>query len=283
MNAEATTDAADIADGGGFRGANVGAVLGYAARPLIVLAVALLVASIDQIGGALDREDVFYVRTLNLLEGAPTLDVMLGDTVISTAEYGGGTHFNAVPSGSKRLMLKATSVSLDGDGVTIDPVGRTLPAFVESTPYTLIAYGKRADPHVFALEAWGQRDSVAGGNVILQFAHAAPNTPRIDVFVTAAEAGTTISRYVASLSLTEASIPLELTLRRDPYDVISDSMLVGTVVIELRSSASGETLYRSSEINVVERHRTLFAIADGERAGEAGVRLVTLDTAAPES
>ena len=45
-------------------------------------------------------------------------------------------------------------------------------AFLEDTPYTLIAYGTQAEPKMFFVEGWSQGESVADDKVVLQFAHA---------------------------------------------------------------------------------------------------------------
>jgi hypothetical protein len=221
--------------------------------------------------------DVCYVRTVNLIEGAPTIEVTLGDTVVASVAYGRGSGFNAVPCGNADLSMKAASTSAD-DGGVIDLSSETSTVFLKETAYTLIAYGELAAPHLFTVEAWGQRDSVEDGKVVLQFAHAAPNAPRLDVYVTAAEAGITISRYVATLGLGEASVPLELTLARH-YE--GDSLLTGEVVIEVRARGAGRVVYRSPEISVVERHRVLFAIGDARGEAGAPMRLVSVDVAVP--
>lgn len=262
-----------------------------AGRSLVIAlggVTALALAGCDDIGSALDDNDeTFHIRSINLVEDAPTINFLLGDTTVSSAAYGGGSAFTAAHPGSTNVSLEAVlPVTFDEDDEDDDPIvvrAKAPHTFLQDTPYTLVAYGRLADPQVFFIEGWSQRAEVADDKVVLQFAHAAPEAPQLDVYVTAPQAGgtvpepgVTVSQYVATLNITEASAPLELSLTRDADDLDDDSALTGEVIVELRAVGSAQLLYESEEILVAEQTRMLFTITHTNGPGPSVMKLVSL-------
>lgn len=250
-------------------------------RTLLACLCAFALAGCDQIGDALDDDDeTFHIRSLNLIEDSATINVLIGDATIASVSYGSGTSFSAAHPGSRIVTLKAVlPVSFDDGDDDDDPVeiGQSVVrTFVKDTPYTLITYGTLASPQSFFVEGWSQRASVSDDQVVLQFAHAATDAPQVDVYVIVPEAGVTVSQFVATLNLGEASAPLELTLTRPTDDLDTDSSLVGDLVVELRAVGSSQTLFRSGELPIAEQTRHFYTIANSTAAGPSTVKLVSL-------
>lgn len=227
-----------------------------------------------------DDEQTFHIRCVNLIEDSATVNVLIGDTTIASVDYGGGSAFSAGHAGenqaSFKVVLPATFDSEDDDD---DPVAIGQPqlrTFLKDTPYTLIAYGSLARPEMFFVEGLNQADSVAEDKVVLQFAHAATNAGQMDVYITLPQAGISASQYVTTLSMTEASAPLELTLTRDPDDLDEDSSLSGDLTVELRAVGSSQTIFKSNAVTISEQVRVLFTVANNVAPGPSVVKVVSL-------
>lgn len=249
-------------------------------RGLRVCALALLLAGCN-IGSDLDDdEETFRIRSLNLIEDAATVNVLLGDTRIASVDYGGGSTFSAGHAGNNEVSLKVVlPTTFDTEDDDEDPVVIGQPqtrTFLEDTPYTLIAYGSIADPKMFFVEGLNQAESVSDDKVVLQFVHAATNAPQVDVYVTLPQAGVSAPQYVATLNMTEASAPQELTLTRDPDDLDDDSSLSGDLTVELREVGSSQTLFKSDAITVSEQARIMFTVANNVAPGPSAIKIVSL-------
>ena len=243
-------------------------------------ALVLLLSGCD-IGSDLDDdEDTFRIRSVNLIEDAATINVLLGDTTIASIDYGGGTTFSTGHAGNSEVSLEVVlPTTFDTEDDDEDPVSIGQPetrTFLKDVPYTLFAYGTLASPKMFFVEGLNQAESVADDKVVLQFVHAATNGPQVDVYVTLPQAGISAPQYVATLNMTEASSPLELTLTREPDDLDDDTALSGDLTVELRSVGSSETLYKSNAVTVSEQARILFTVANNVAPGPSAIKIVTL-------
>lgn len=227
-----------------------------------------------------DDEDDFHIRTVNLIEDSATLNVLLGGTTIAAVDYSGGSSFTAGHAGSNEVSFKAVlPATFDTEDDNDDPVAIGQPqvqTFLEDTPYTLIAYGSLAAPKMFFVEGWSQGEAVADDKVVLQFAHGAPNAPQVDVYVTMPQAGITVSQFVATLNMTEASAPLELALTRDPDDLDDDGALYGELFIELRAVGSSQAIFKTATVTVAEQTRILYTIANSVAPGPSAIKMVSL-------
>ena len=227
-----------------------------------------------------DDEATFHIRAMNLIEDAATIQVLLGDTAVASLEFSGGSSFTAGHAGNNAVSFKAVlPTTFDTEDDDDDPIAigqAELHAFIEDTPYTLIAYGTLAEPKMMLVEGWSQQDSVADDKVVLQFAHAATNAPQVDVYVTLPQAGVTVSQFVATLNMAEASPPLELSLTRDADELDQDSLLSGRLTIELRAVGTSDTLFKTEAVSVSEQTRLLFTVANSVGPGPSAIRLVTL-------
>lgn len=251
----------------------------YGRRLLTGLALATLLAGCDGGSSLNEDDDTFHIRSLNLVEDSPTLEIDLDETTIATFAYGNATSFSAAHPGrhdiSFAALLPGDLDDDDDDDETSVDVGQSVSyTFLGDTDYTLVAYGTVSNPQTFLVEGFGQRDSVEDDRVILQVTHAAPALGDVDVYVTAVQAGIATRQYVDTLSMTETTTPLTLTLTRDDDDLDDDSTLTADLVIELVATATGQSVYRSKSISVAEKNRLLLAIANVNGPGPAAVKLV---------
>lgn len=249
-------------------------------RGLWIFALAIVLGGCN-IGSDLnDDEQTFHIRSINLIEDAATVNLLLGDTTVTAVDYGGGSSFSAGHAGNNDVSFEVVlPTTFDDDDDDDDPVAIGQPqsrTFLQDTPYTVIAYGTLASPEMFIVEGLSQRDSVDDDKVVLQFVHAATNASQVDVYVTLPQAGIVIPQYVATLNMTEASAPLELALTRDADDLDDDSSLAGDLTIELRAAGSSDTLFKSDAVTVSEQARMLFTVANNIASGPSAIKIVSL-------
>lgn len=214
-----------------------------------------------------EDETTFHLRSLNLVENSPTLQIDVDDTTVSSAGYGSATSFSAGHPGQHTLsfsaLLPADLDDEDDDDETEMPIsGASAYTFLAGTEYTVVAYGRLDDIHTYMIEGLDQRDDVDDDKLILQFTHASPDTPTVDVYVTAVKAGITSRYYVDTLSLTQTTTPLELSLLRDDDDLDDDATLSAEVVVELMTPGTSDVLFRSTSMTFAEQNRIMMAIAD---------------------
>jgi hypothetical protein len=214
-----------------------------------------------------EDETTYHMRSLNLVENSPTLQIDIDDTTVSSAGYGSATSFSAGHPGQHTLsfsaLLPADLDDEDDDDETETPVsGASAYTLLAGTEYTVVAYGRLDDIHTYMIEGLDQRDDVDDNKLVLQFTHASPDTPTVDVYVTAVKAGIASRYYVDTLSLARTTTPLELTLVRDDDDLDDDATLTADVVVELMTPGTSNVLYRSSSITFSEQTRIMMAIAD---------------------
>ncbi|MFC4311414.1 DUF4397 domain-containing protein [Steroidobacter flavus] len=226
-----------------------------------------------------EDETTFHLRSLNLVEDSPSLQIDVDDTTVSSAGFGGATSFSAGHPGQHTLsfsaILPADLDDDDDDDETETPVsGASAYTFLAGTEYTIVAYGRLDDIHTYMIEGLDQRDDVADDKLVLQFTHASPDTPAVDVYVTASKAGLASRYYVDTLSITETTTPLELSLVRDSDDLDDDSTLSANVVVELMAAGTSNVLYRSESMTFTEQSRIMMAIADTHGPTSIATRLL---------
>ncbi|MET0535887.1 MAG: DUF4397 domain-containing protein [Steroidobacter sp.] len=242
-------------------------------------ALATLAAACDN-SSLNEDETTFHMRSLNLVEDAPTLYVDLDETTVHSLAYGSSSGFNAGHPGLHDITfhaaLPADLDDDDDDDETETPVGgSTSYTFLAGTPYTLVMYGRLDDIGTYIVEGFNQREDVDDDQLVLQFTNASPNAGEVDVYITAADAGVATRRYVDTLDLTDSSSPVELTLVRDDDDLDDDSTLSTEVVVELMRPGTTDAIFRSDRIVFSEQGRALIAIANSPGPGSP-VKIVTL-------
>ncbi|HEY5760268.1 MAG TPA: DUF4397 domain-containing protein [Steroidobacter sp.] len=226
-----------------------------------------------------EDETTYHLRSLNLVEDSPTLQIDVDDTTVSSAGYGSATSFSAGHPGQHTVsfsaVLPADLDDDDDDDETETPVsGASAYTFLAGTEYTVVAYGRLSDIHTYMIEGLDQRDDVDDDKLVLQFTHASPDTPTVDVYVTAVKAGITSRYYVDTLSLTQTTSPMELSLIRDDDDLDDDATLTAAVTVELMAAGTSDVLYRSQSITFAEQSRVMMAIADSNGPGTIATKLL---------
>lgn len=250
------------------------------ARFTCVIALATLAAACDN-SSLNEDETTFHMRSLNLVEDAPTLQVDLDETTVHSLNYGGSSTFSAGHPGRHDItfhaVLPADLDDDDDDDETETPVtGSTSYTFLAGTPYTLVMYGRLDDIRTYIVEGFNQRDDVDDDKLVLHFTNASPNAGEVDVYITAANAGVATRQYIDTLALTESTTPVELALVRDDDDLDDDSTLSAEVVVELMRPGTTDPIYRSDGITFSEQGRVLIAVANANGPGTTPVKLVTL-------
>lgn len=226
-----------------------------------------------------EDETTFHLRSLNLVENSPSLQIDVDDTTVSSAGYGSATSFSAGHPGQHTLafsaVLPADLDDDDDDDETETPVsGASAYTFLAGTEYTIVAYGKLDDIHTYMIEGLDQREDVDDDKLVLQFTHASPDTPTVDVYVTEVKAGIASRYYVDTLSLTQTTTPMELYLVRDDEDLDDDATLSADVVVELMAAGTSDVLYRSQSMTFAEQNRVMMAIADTNGPGSIATKLL---------
>nr|WP_298719658.1 DUF4397 domain-containing protein [uncultured Steroidobacter sp.] len=230
-----------------------------------------------------EDETTFHLRSLNLVEDSPTLQIDLDDTTLSSAGYGSATGFSAGHPGEHTLsfsaLLPGDLDDDDDDDETEMPVsGASAYTFLAGTEYTVVAYGRMDDIQTYMIEGLDQREDVDDDKLVLQFTHASPETPTVDVYVTAAKAGLASRYYVDTLSITETTMPFELSLVRDDDDLDEDSTLSADVVVELMAAGTSDVLYRSKSMTFAEQNRIMMAIVDSNGPMSMATKLLIVGT-----
>lgn len=210
------------------------------------------------------RETMFQVRSLNLVKESPKLEIDVDEAILLTAGYGSATRFTTAQPGQHTLSFSAILPPdrIHDDDTASQVSGASAHTFLAGTEYTVVAYGSMDDLRTFIIEGLDQCEEVDDDKVVLQFTHASADVPAVDVYVTAVNAGIASRHYVDTLSLTETSGPLELSLARDGDDVDPDATLSTDVVVELMAAGTDELLYRSNAMSFAEQNRVMMAITD---------------------
>lgn len=149
----------------------------------------------------------FDLQVLHASADAPAVNVIVeGNQVLSDVDYLGG---------SGRLTLDRAAYTIQVDGLTpsgpatvIGPVDIT---FDSDLVYSIIAVGKVADGTLEPVIINQPRTSVAAGSARAFVLHAAPDAPRVDVFVTTPDADLTGTAPLGTFSYKETLGPVDVT------------------------------------------------------------------------
>jgi hypothetical protein len=177
------------------------------------------------------------IRMLNAVPDAPRMNLLVDDEeAFSQVDYRVGTPFAVRRAGTYDLAVE--EVIPDGNAVVIDLPGMTLGVNEE---LSLLVIGKVVEGTV---EAWPLVDRTSGvtaGQARVRLAHAAPDGPRVDVYLTGADTVLSSVTPFDTLRFRQASeqrelksgaARLRLTPPGDPTTVLFDS---GTFTLSLES------------------------------------------------
>src|SRR5476651_61756 len=172
-------------------------------------AAALLLASVTLVSclGS-GSEPTTHVRAINLVTDSPTLAMQVDTTAVATAAYGNMTSLAAAHPGSHALQVVGVMPSnlVTQPTVTYTPFGApTTEELAAGTSYTVVAYGKTADPKYLITTSTELTNGVPDNTIIYQIINAAPSGPPVDVYITAPEAGVATATKVGSLSFGQST------------------------------------------------------------------------------
>ncbi|MBL8199996.1 MAG: DUF4397 domain-containing protein [Chromatiales bacterium] len=148
-------------------------------RLAALLALSLFLASCGG-GGDIDNELAF--RVIHASPDSPPVNILVdGVPLRSGVNYKGGTGFFFVTPRDYRFGIQA--IVPGGNLLLVD---RTVP-LAAGSEFTVLAIGKAGDPGpktVQSLIVENPIEEIPADNTRLQFVHAAPDTPTVDVYLT---------------------------------------------------------------------------------------------------
>lgn len=199
----------------------------------LVLASSLFAASCGG-GGDIDNELAF--RVIHTAPDAPPVNILVDGVVLrSSVAYKGGTGLIFVTPRTYRFGIEA--VVPGGNVLVID---ETVP-LAAGNEFTVLAIGKGTagpgDPQVLqSLIVENAIEEIPDGNTRLQFVHAAPDAPTVDIYLTAQGADLLTSVPVDQATYGNNPTPrklvapgayqLRVTPAGDPATVLFDSGLL---------------------------------------------------------
>jgi hypothetical protein len=242
------------------------------------VALAILLASCKNVLN--DEDESFHLRVVNLLEDSPSVLYYVDTTSITSAGYSGATALGAARPGNHTVSFKAVRpASLNSDDTT-DPIelgGSFSKDYGRDRDYTVFTYGRLNDVHTFVIDEPSDKDDVEDDFIEWQMVNAAPNLPRVDVYLTAPEANINAPEKVATISFGDKTTTSKLKLFRRSDVTDEDAALIVDMTFELRDPSTGTRLYNSGKLRLGEKTRLLFAIARNIAPGPSGVVLMGLD------
>lgn len=209
-------------------------------------------------GGGLDSE--VAVRLVHAAADGPRVNLLLQGAVVRAGlDYKQGTGFLFLTAGSYDIGVQAI---LPGDDATI--VDLPDESLVAGNQYTLVAVGKSGNDTVEALTIAHPIAEVATGNGRLEFVHAAPDAPAIDVYFTAPGDALTPAGLLGSLSF-KGQLPRQ-------------EFPAGTYRIRLTPAGdTGTVLYDSGDLALRSRADLFVVVVTNTSTGTAPVSVVIND------
>lgn len=198
------------------------------------------------------------IRVLHASADAPNVDVLLNnDRVLNDVAFKGGSGFLAVPSQGYRVRVEGRLPA--GNQAVIDVASLTLSP---NQQYTVVALGNVAAIEPLVLER--ERSSVPAGSVRAQVLHAAPNAPRVDVFVTTPGANLAATAPLGTFSFKQSLGPVDVPAGN--YQIrVTPAGVPGTVVFD------------SGTINLAAGSDLLLAAVPYVGPGASPIQLVVMN------
>ncbi len=230
----------------------------------LVRALALALASsllITSCGGGGDIDNELAFRVIHASPDSPPVNILVdGVPLRSGVDYKGGTGLIFVTPRTYRFGIQAL---VPGDDVLVIDESVRLTAGSE---FTVLAIGKGATGTVQSLIIENPSEIVPDGNTRLQFVHAAPDVPTVDIYLTAPAADLL------------ASVPIDQeTYGNDP----AGRQLVTPGVYQIRVTPAGDpatVLFDSGTLpSLRNRDDLLIVLVQNTAAGTSPVSLVIND------
>ncbi len=196
-----------------------------------VLAVALALASslfVTSCGGGGDLDNELGFRVIHASPDSPPVNILVdGIPLRAGVDYKAGTGLLFVTPRTYRFGIQAI---IPGDDVLV--IDEAVP-LTAGSEFTVLAIGKGATGTVRSLIVENPSEMVPDGNTRLQFVHAAPDVPTVDIFLTAPDADllaavpvdqATFGNAPAARQLVPPGIyRIRITPAGDPATVLFDS------------------------------------------------------------
>jgi hypothetical protein len=250
----------------------------------LVLASSVFIAGCGD-GGDVNNELSF--RVIHASPDSPPVNILVdGVAFRSGVDYKGGTGFTFVTPRTYRFGIEAI---LPGEDALI--IDQSVP-LVAGSEFTVLALGKDATDTVHTLIIENNFEEIPDGNARVQFVHAAPDAPVLDVYLTAEGASLPAATPVITVTYDEypadrqliapGDYVLRVTPEGDPNTVLFDSGPLGTLgnradllFVLVENTAAG-----SSPLSlVINNGFSSFELLD--RATPAQLRVVHLSPDAP--
>ena len=253
--------------------------MGHAVKRLRYVAPLLLasVTLVSCLGSS--SEATTHVRGINLVTDSPTLALEVDTTAVATADYGNMTSLAAAHPGSHALQVAGVIPSdlVTQPTVTYTPFGTpTTQDLVAGTSYTVVAYGKTADPKYLITSSTELTNGVPDNTIIYQIINAAPNGPPVEVYITAPEAGVATATKVGTLNFGQSTSETSLAVAVPVGQINTGATLSANITIELRNPTTGASIIAPSTITVAEQNRVLFVVADNIGPGATPIAIDAL-------
>lgn len=227
-----------------------------------------------------EEDDSFQVRMVNLIEDSPAVQYSVDSTVITNIGYLGATGFNAAHPGDRAVSFAAIRPASLNSSDTTTPIaigGTFSQSYTRGRDYTVFVYGKLNDPKAFTMDEESDKAAVEEDFIEYQFVNAAPNVPRVDIFITAPEGQITSAEKLATVTFGQktGTTKLKLFKRADVTD--DTAALIVDFTVELRDSTSGDVLFNSGKQRLNEKTRLLWAVVNNTGPGPAKVKVIGID------
>lgn len=205
-----------------------------AVRLDLVLVLVLALAStlfISSCGGGGDLDNELAFRVIHASPDSPPVNILVdGVTLRSGVDYKAGTGLVFVTPRTYRFGIQAI---VPGDDVLV--IDESVP-LTAGSEFTVLAIGKGATGTVQSLIIENPSEIVPDGNTRLQFVHAAPDEPALDIYLTAEGADllaevpidqvTYANDPAARKLVAPGSYQLRVTPAGDPGTILFDSGLL---------------------------------------------------------
>jgi len=228
----------------------------------------LLAAGVGLAGCGSDTDNNTAFRVIQASPDLPLVNLLVDDVILRSAiDYRGGPGFLTVTPRTYKFGIEAIVVGADGVAINVPIVVPVEKSLAAGTEYTLIAIGKAATSTVQPLLIENPIEDVPGGNVRLQFVHAAPDVPAVvDIYLTAVPAAPSLLPELA----TQTPIA-QVTYGEQP--AARQLVLPDNYVIRVTEAGSTVPVFESDEIELSAGNDLLVVAVDNIAAGPSPISL----------
>ena len=211
-----------------------------------------------------------HLRGINLISDAPFTEFTVDGVDVSSADYGAMSVVTAAGPGTHSIGVAVVTPSnlVTQPQQTFTPFGTTVSeAMTTNLGYTIVAYGSMADTRYLITTNTDLTNAPAIDTATYQVIDAAPNSPPVDIYITAPEAGITTPRNVGGINFGQSSTENLLNIVMPPGLINTSATLTVNITIELRDPKTGASVLPPNTITLSALNRVLFVIANNYGPG----------------